>query len=84
MQLWFVVDFFKKSGKWYATEAVKWTGDYSSAEGGQLMMDAFKQSLKYHLKVDGKIRMSDMVAVCLKPYHIDSHPLMIEVARIVD
>lgn len=65
------VDFFKPSGKWYTTEAVKWTGAYHSKNG--LIHDAFAQSLRDHL---GN-RLNDMDAVCLEPYHEHSHPISI-------
>ncbi len=65
------VDFFKPSGKWYTTEAVKWTGNWKKDEG--LIYDAFTKSLKDHLGT----RLSDMIAVCLEPYHELSFPLML-------
>ena len=61
------VDFFKPSGKWYTTEAVKWTGGY---EG--MIYEQFAVGLRNHL---GE-RLSDMVAICLEPYHKYAHPLM--------
>ncbi len=68
------VDFFKSSGKWYETEAVKWTGGYQSQE--QLIHDAFKQSLRDHFKKTSE-RLSGMDAVCLHPYHETKCPIMI-------
>lgn len=76
------VDFFKPSGKWYCTEAVKWTGAYygSNIDGQtfssecQPIYDAFAQSLRDHLEK----RLSDMTAICLEPYHQFTHPLMIK------
>ncbi len=65
------VDFFKGGGKWYTTEAVKWTGGYFSKESSPL--DAFAASLRRHLGD----RLSEMDAVCLHPYHEHSYPLMI-------
>jgi hypothetical protein len=61
------VDFFRKSGKWYTTEAVKWTGGWDNVS----IHDAFKKSLRDHLGD----RLSDMNAVCLHPYHRYAHPL---------
>ena len=66
------VDFFKESGKWYTTEAVRWIG-YDTP----LIHDAFKASLKAHF--GDEPRLSGMWAVCLDPYHIHSYPLMIKV-----
>lgn len=80
------VDFFKSSGKWYTTEAVKWTGAWCGGEYDNrdksktphnrphaLPHDAFKQSLKDHF--GNKIRLVGMQAICLEPYHEFSHPI---------
>lgn len=69
------VDFFKSSGKWYETEAVKWTGEWKGDK--QLIHDAFKKSLKDHFK-DYPDRLSDMDAICLEPYHEYSHPIQVK------
>jgi hypothetical protein len=42
------VDFFKESGKWYTTEAVKWTGEYEGQR--QSIHNAFRKSLIDHFK----------------------------------
>lgn len=68
------VDFFKPSGKWYTTEAVKWTGEW---KGTALIHDAFAQSLRGHFK-DTPNRLSDMDAICLEPYHEHAHPIQIK------
>ena len=72
------VDFFRPSGKWYTTEAVKWTGEW---KGEVLIHDAFKKSLQDHFKADFEgnrpNRLSEMIAVCLDPYHQNEHPLML-------
>lgn len=83
------VDFFKKSGKWYVTEAVKFLyyftpGSPHSRAGGSEMdiVHAFEESLRAHLKDkeggDG-LRLAGMTAVCLEPYHEHAHPLMLTV-----
>lgn len=65
------VDFFKSSGKWYTTEAVKWTGDYY----GYSLADEFSKSLRDHF---GKTpRLGSMDAVCLEPYHSVPRPIML-------
>lgn len=74
------VDFFKPSGKWYTTEAVKWTGEWKGSieNGGELMHDAFAKSLRDHFKNTGGgyiNRLSEMDAVCLHPYHEHEHPI---------
>jgi len=66
------VDFFKESGKRYTTEAVKWTGEYSSG----LIHEEFKKALLNHFK-SSPMRLSDMDAVCLHPYHQHACPLCI-------
>lgn len=73
------VDFFKQSGKWYTTEAVKWTGNYSFEENHkkQLIHDSFAQSLRDHFE-DMPSRLSEMDAICLEPYHEHSHPIAIK------
>ena len=76
------VDFFGKSGKWYCTEAVKWTGAYygttshglATSDEIQTPHDAFVTSLKNHLGD----RLHSMIAVCLEPYHEFSYPLMVK------
>ena len=69
------VDFFKPSGKWYATEAVKWItkGEW----GTGYIVDEFEESLREHFK-DNLNRYSDMDAVCLEPYHAMPYPLMLK------
>ena len=65
------VDFFKPSGKWYTTEAVKWVKSFD------MLHDEFANSLRNHFK-DAPDRLSDMDAICLEPYHVDSHPIQIK------
>jgi len=65
------VDFFCQSGKWYTSEAVKWTGPYKG-----LIHPAFAISLRNHFREDD--RLSDMDAVCLYPYHENAHPIMLK------
>ena len=71
------VDFFRESGKWYCTEAVKWTGSYN---GEVLIHAAFRKSLQDHFK-DSTNRLSGMDAICLEPYHEHSHPIVIRNGR---
>lgn len=66
------VDFFKPSGKWYCTEAVKWL-DYHS----EFIHEGFKESLAGHLKG----RLLGMTAVCLEPYHENSHPISMVITQ---
>jgi hypothetical protein len=63
------VDFFKPSGKWYATEAVlfdTYTGDIFTA-------------LRHAIDASVGERYTGMTAVCLEPHHEHAHPLMIVV-----
>lgn len=63
------VDFFRPSGKWYATEQFKWL----HWGRDKLIHDVFKDSLKeafpnnYH----------GLQAICLQPYHELEHPISI-------
>jgi len=66
------VDFFKSSGEWYTTEGVEWTGKYSKG----LIHDEFAKSLLDHF--NGSDRLCEMDAICLEPYHINSHPIQLK------
>ena len=80
------VDFFKKSGKWYCTEAVEWkTYEGEVDKGGKLIHDAFAEALVAHLRdpETKRVRLDDMTAVCLEPYHVHSHPIMLGVKEAV-
>lgn len=85
------VDFFKPSGKWYCTEAIIWTGAYRDSQ----LHAEFARSLGDHLQKGspphllrvpsprfGELRLSDMLAVCLHPYHERSHPITMLVNEI--
>lgn len=64
------VDFWKTSGKWYDTTAVRFSNkDYNDT----LIHDAFRNALKescegYYI---------GMRATCLEPYHKHNHPISI-------
>lgn len=83
------VDFFKETGKWYATESVRWIHYFSSynvkgepQEGGKIIQDAFLEALTKHLtRPDGSIRYAGMWAVCLEPHHEHAHPIMMTVPK---
>jgi hypothetical protein len=66
------VDFFKQSGKWYCTEAVRFY-QYNESD----IMYAFARALQEHMGGDTE-RLSDMDAVCLHPYHKHAYPLMMK------
>ncbi|MFO7819748.1 MAG: hypothetical protein R6V17_05860 [Halanaerobacter sp.] len=74
------VDFFKPTGKWYATEAIQWRG-----YGGDLY-DEFKISLSKALweEEQKRYRMRGRIAVCLKPYNVHSYPLMVQTDEAFD
>lgn len=74
------VDFFKPSGKWYTTEAVKWTGDYRFETRKKLIHESFAKSLRDHFQ-DTPNRLSDMDAICLHPYHKHEHPIQLKAGR---
>jgi hypothetical protein len=74
------VDFFKPSGKWYCTEAIKWDRYRSTviaesplviAKDYEHIQDTFARCLREQLK--GRLR--GMTAICLKPYHEFAFPL---------
>jgi hypothetical protein len=80
------VDFFKPSGKWYTTEAIKWDGPCLGREQENqkinLLYDVFMEVLKKHLQQDqeeNKIRLAGMTAVCLKPYFEHELPLLMKI-----
>ena len=79
------VDFFKPSGKWYTTEAAKWTGKYrkdpdkdATEDDGWDILKQFAKSLRDHLNKDGKQRMTEMTAVCIHPYHENEYPIILK------
>lgn len=63
------VDFFKSSGKWYATEVMRWLFWHKDT----LIHDAFALSLRQQFKG----HYQGMTAVCLEPYHEHAHPVML-------
>jgi len=65
------VDFFREGGKWYDTESIKWKS-YDNKE--KTLNELFREYLNDQIKD----RYSGMWAVCLKPYHENSYPLMIK------
>lgn len=67
------VDFWKPSGKWYDTVELEWD-NYGSREykiGDELIHDTFRRCLKEQFSGHYK----GMLATCLEPYHINSHPI---------
>lgn len=68
------VDFFKNSGKWYTTEAVK-----MEAWDEPIVHDVLKEAINdtFYLPEEGRLRYGGMIAVCLEPYHKNAHPLML-------
>ncbi len=66
------VDFFKKTGKWYATEAITWVV-LGTWEKPDFIFKEFKLSLREYLGD----KYQSMTAVCLEPYHPHTHPLLI-------
>jgi len=65
------VDIWKSSGKWYATMALSWLGEYE-AEG--VLQDIFRNLMRQ--QATGL--WAGMTATCLNPYHVNGHPLMIK------
>lgn len=70
------VDFFKESGKWYDTVALRWDRYSSKDDQGkviELIHDTFRRCLREQFP---NIYLG-MRAVCLKPYHEHSHPITV-------
>ena len=63
------VDFFKPSGKWYDTCQFTWL-HYSKDKP---IHDVFRESLNAAFPYSYR----GMQAICLEPYHENSHPLSI-------
>jgi hypothetical protein len=68
------IDYFKPSGKWYMSEAMKWTGAYKAEE--EDLHKAFAHSLWDHCEKRGGAASNEFTVVCLEPYHEHSFPLM--------
>jgi len=66
------VDFFKTTGKWYDTVSMKWDRFRCTDKDGSFedIRDTFKRCIKEQFK-----NRSDMIAICLHPYHEYSHPV---------
>ena len=64
------VEFFKQSGKWYITEAVRMI-NYDASP-----VEILKESLREHF-TDAPERMSEMTAVCIEPYSKHPFPVMV-------
>lgn len=74
------VYFFKESGKYYTTEDITWTGSKED-----YLLDEFCKVLKDHLtdSQTGRIRLDDMIAVCIDPCHKNAFPQMISVKKAI-
>ena len=66
------VDFFKKSGKWYTTEAIELPPNFYHEP---TLHENFIKVLVEHLEG----RLKGMTAVCLEIYHKHNHPIMVTV-----
>jgi len=76
------VDFFKDSGKWGYTEAMKWDryrttlvteNETYIASNYEDIQGTFKRCLREQFPD----RFIGLTAVCLEPYHEHAHPLMV-------
>ena len=68
------VDFFKPSGKWYATISMWWVFEVGTTwESPALIHNEFRLSLRASAAANG---YSGMSAVCLDPYHPNACPIM--------
>jgi len=64
------VDFFRETGKWYATEAIEIPDESYDKD--------IKSSLVEAIKKETNTRFVGMVAVCLNPFNVHSHPVMVK------
>lgn len=84
------VDFFKDSGKWYTTEAIKWLFygnesfikmntahvlNYNRLEAVEAIYLSIHDIFALSLYNALGDRLSEMQAICLQPYHVDEHPI---------
>lgn len=67
------VDFFKETGKWYTTEAIKWDTYRTDMENFEMLPEILARCINQQIGD----RLNEMVAVCLEPYHEHSYPVMI-------
>lgn len=66
------VDLFKRSGKWYASIAIKFRDeDYLKTHPEVALIHALNDYL-----IDRPGSYAGMTAVCLNPYSFNSHPVM--------
>lgn len=68
------VDLFKLSGKWYTTLELKWDRFLVNQGNTELIADTFERCMREQYPNYKEYR-----AVCLNPYHEQSHPLMITI-----
>ena len=68
------VDFWKESGKWYDTVALKWDR-YSAKSELNGSIETVHETFKRCLKEQFGQSYIDMRATCIEPYHENSHPV---------
>lgn len=69
------LDFFKPSGKWYATEAIDMSSGYHKPSMHGALKEAINRDL--YMPRSGNLRYGGMTVVCLEPYHKHAHPVML-------
>ena len=70
------VDFWKESGKWYETVAIKWDRYEAEINGEiELIHQTFRRLCLAQHK---RLCQEGWTATCLEPYHKDSHPISIK------
>lgn len=70
------VDFFKQSGKWYTTEQMYWDR-YSTRNKDGTIGELINETFERCLNKQFPNHFTEMIAICLEPYHEHSFPLMI-------
>lgn len=63
------VDRFKERGKWYDSHAVDMGPHYHNPS----IHDAVRLAIQ-----DASINMDEFIIVCLEPYHVHAHPVMLK------
>lgn len=76
------IDFFKPSGKWYTTAAIRM--EYESTENHLGIIAALRADPGQFRMPDGAFRFAGMWAVVIDPFHKHAHPQMFVVPDMFD
>jgi two-component SAPR family response regulator len=70
------VDFFKESGKWSQTMQIDMTDYYNRPLLSEAVAEAIERQLGRKC-IPLRIQSSGAFAICLKPYHVNAHPVVL-------